>query len=251
MDARNFTFQFNLCQNTFSKVRRGSAAHVDLRSVSRPAPPPQPSQSCNANLNAPAWQHDRNTDSCYALGGDLSGRVSQQALSIHDPRRPAAGFNLRYWGGQKDFCSENGESFSRSFTLAFMCEPTMTFPSPGPLPHEEFVRETSPCVYEAYSFSQSGCPTQCPVYDGKVCGGRGVCRYDTDAVQARCFCNDGYISDNGCKPVTVPSPAGGIAGGFFGGLALGGLGVAIWWFLTQRNQTPAGAEDYAYSGNLQ
>ena len=229
MDARNFTFQFNLLQNTFGK----------------------PASSCAANRAAPAWQWDRNTDSCYALGGDMSQTPGPFSKAVHDPTKPALGFDLTYYNGASDFCEENGVTFARSFKLTFLCDSSRPVPVPGPQPQEEFIREVSPCVYEAYSFSPLGCPTQCPQYDGKVCGGNGVCRWDTDAVAARCFCNDGYISENGCKPVVVPNPAGGIAGAFFGGLALGGLGVAAWWFLTQRNKAPTSGDDYAYAGGLQ
>ncbi len=116
---------------------------------------------------------------------------------------------------------------------------------------DHFIRETEPCSYEAYSFSLAGCPTQCPIYDGKVCGGNGVCNYDTDMQQARCFCNDGYMSDNGCKHVTIKDNAGGkIAGAAIGGLAMGALGIGAWWYMTQRSKPAQFTDDYAYSGAL-
>jgi hypothetical protein len=115
-----------------------------------------------------------------------------------------------------------------------------------------FIRETTPCVYEAYSFSVAGCPTQCEIYNGKVCGGNGVCNYDTDMNKARCFCNDGFESSDGCKPVPNPknNAGGAIAASAFGGLALGAVGVGIWWYVTQRSKPAAFTDDYAYSGNL-
>lgn len=93
---------------------------------------------------------------------------------------------------------------------------------------------------------------QCEIYDGKVCGGNGVCNYDTDANTARCFCNNGFTSKNGCRPLSDSDKGlgGALAGAAFGGLALGALGVGIWWYMTQRSKPAEFTDDYAYSGSL-
>ena len=50
-----------------------------------------------------------------------------------------------------------------------------------------------------------GCPTECKVLNGKLCGGNGVCDYDYTTNKAKCFCFDGYTGDY-CSTQIAPTP---------------------------------------------
>ena len=58
--------------------------------------------------------------------------------------------------------------------------------------HTHRVVENGECTYETEIYSSLGCPTQCPVSDGRVCGAHGVCGWDTELKVARCMCNSGW-----------------------------------------------------------
>ena len=48
---------------------------------------------------------------------------------------------------------------------------------------------------------------QCPVVNGQVCAGHGVCGIDQDAGAARCFCNKGAAGAS-CASAALPDGAG-------------------------------------------
>lgn len=69
---------------------------------------------------------------------------------------------------------------------------------------------------------------QCPFtgIPNKLCGGHGLCDWDTSQNAARCFCNQGWSGADcmtqGDKGLPPPiSYAGNVAGAFFGGLFAG------------------------------
>ena len=90
------------------------------------------------------------------------------------------------------------------------------------------------CQYVAHSYSPYGCPVECKRVNGQVCGGTGVCGWDTSIQQARCFCNDDYIESD-CQTPRTPYPTGSVAGSVIGGMLLGSLGlVGVIFFLQRR-----------------
>lgn len=136
-------------------------------------------------------------------------------------------------GGDTSNCFVNGQPVSRTFTLSFYCDRAMTFPAPNASTNTGFIDETNSCNYQAFTWSQAGCPLECPVVNGVVCGGNGVCGYDSTAGAARCFCNDNYIEADCQKPRT-PFPSGAVAGATIGGIIAGAIGVFGYSFYAYR-----------------
>ena len=85
------------------------------------------------------------------------------------------------------------------------------------------IDESKHCTYAITIESMYACPTECGFGSGgKMCGGHGICRYDTDAGThalsgpnkapndkkgvAKCFCNAGHAGA-GCSE----APAGAVA----------------------------------------
>ncbi len=83
----------------------------------------QPSEICGKNgaQKAPAWQYERGTSSCYALGHDAEITPRTFNFKIHDADKPALGFDLQYHSGDSSFCGNNND-VKRSFTISFLCD---------------------------------------------------------------------------------------------------------------------------------
>lgn len=96
------------------------------------------------------------------------------------------------------------------------------------------------CFIDVYMFGHAGCPQECPIVNGKVCGGNGICDYDENIHKARCFCNDDFIESD-CQTPLDPSPTGGIVGAVFGGLIIGAAIVGAFWYFRMRNAGPGSA----------
>ena len=112
---------------------------------------------------------------------------------------PSRGVRLTYSGG--DDCGPG--IGKRSFTIAIQCADDA-----GNLPDTtEVVEETSTCQYEMIFRSAYGCPVQCPVVgaagQSRLCNGQGVCDFDAQAQQPKCFCNEGWHGP-GCETQEVP-----------------------------------------------
>lgn len=206
----NSTYTFNVCAN------------VPANMV--PA-------GCSTKKNSPAWQVD-DSGSCYALGSDLIsyGHPAMQ-VDYADPLDYARGVKFTFLGGDVGGgCPTNINGGSRAFSLVMMCSLDKPFPAPAlnpsaaPDTSDSYIDEVDTCIYTAYSRSMNACPTQCPIYNGQVCGGNGVCGYDSTAQSARCFCYDGFI-EAGCQTEQYPFPSGSVAGALFGGIFVGALGV--------------------------
>lgn len=163
-----------------------------------------------------------------------------------DEDRPGAGVKLTYTGGQH--CS-NGER--RSLVLNFECSATA-----GIEKFEETVMdESGHCTYEVTVLSEYACPAEFGFGGGhSLCNEHGVCGYDTDAEEARCFCNEGY-SGPGCDQ-SQDSPGlqgyGPILGLLvFVTIAIVGLVAAVGFlfrYMSQRTM-PLDGESYARLGD--
>lgn len=232
VDVSNFTFQFNVCQDTVSK--------------------PTGSGTCSGAY-APAWQTDG--QACYALGASVRHATGLRPItfSVHDPEYPALGVDLRYFSGEDQFCPEgpSGIRSRRSFKISVFCDAVNHFPAPGKkalLQAPDHVIEREQCQYELAVASPYGCPQECPIHEGKLCSNHGICRYDTDAKTAKCFCDEGYGQADCSEDQTGPN-GGAVAGSVIGGLIVGIGGVALWHYY-QRRQGASGAGRDAgfYSG---
>merc|ERR1712070_274765 len=100
---------------------------------------------------------------------------------------PAAGVTLTYTNGQH--CS-NGER--RKLSVNFKCVPKL----PKKI-DQTVIDESAHCAYELEVESEFACPVQCGLdASGAVCGGHGLCGFDTDTRRARCYCNRGRTGEH-------------------------------------------------------
>jgi hypothetical protein len=198
---------------------------------------PPPGTSCNATTGsdgkvtsgpAPAFQICANPakcgNACYRLGDTAANGV----LSSFG-WNPAHGVRMQYTGG--DWCTPAGlPAAARSMALDFIC-----YDQPGLIQSSDAVFEDITCGYHALLYSRVGCPRECPLVrkpsapfgQARVCGGQGLCDYDTDKGAARCFCDSGWggadctsAGGAGAPPVSYPALGGTIIGGIVLGVAL-------------------------------
>jgi len=200
---------------------------------------------------APVWQTnmsqteyntpDVNDRHCYYLGGNggdtKEGLASVAAFSLYDMENPGKGVTLTYSYGQSCHRTTADSSGRRKTRINFLCDPTAVEKV------DRYVMdESAHCEYDITIKSQYACPTQCGFGGShEMCGGHGVCGYDTDNNEARCFCNEGYSGsgcDQGVEEKQTLQGYGPILGLLiFVVIALVGLVVAViglWRFMQQR-----------------
>lgn len=205
----NSTYTFNIC--------------ADVPASLKPAGCPTGS--------APAYQVD-GSGNCYRLGASFTylGRQPVYADFI-DAANPARGVKFTYTGGDvSGGCPADIDGGGRAFTLSVLCsirEDHEIFP-PATAPQVDtqsaHIDEVNVCDYEAFVASSWGCPLECPRVGGKVCGGNGICSFDSTQQAARCFCYDNWMEAD-CQTPRYPFPGGSVAGALFGGALVGALGV--------------------------
>jgi len=125
-------------------------------------------------------------DSPYACGESGNRRDCTNWMLINKDD-PTAGVILEYDGG--DLCS--GEK-ARKLRLYFECDPNDV---DGNIPNEQLISERETCTYDVHILSRYGCPSNCPIQDGKLCSANGWCGYDRTALVARCYCDQLYTGD--------------------------------------------------------
>ncbi len=192
------------------------------------------------------WQDGSSTTPvCYNVGSDFNyDKPLPYSFSLHDTWEPSYGYNLRYLStsaggpGQVD-CVD--PTYTRSIELAMICDDTPMI-KPGKVVQAgmRFSENSNFCTYEIYLPSTIGCPQECPIVDGKLCAGKGVCRYDTGLEQSRCFCDDGWVEKD-CTAPANPLPGGAVAGAIFGGIFIGLIGVGVYWAWQVYSKRGAGA----------
>lgn len=134
---------------------------------------------------APAWQTSATDPKhcVYLAAPDKPQGATQWALL--DENDPAAGVNLTYTGGQS--CHSGGAS-RRTFSILLQCAANTVEKI-----EQQVIDESAHCAYDITIKSEYACPTQCGFgASRKLCGGHGLCGYDSDAAESRCYCNKGY-----------------------------------------------------------
>lgn len=187
---------------------------------------------CQASSPAPAYQVTNNGGSpvCYNLGSSYAPQTTQ--ASLYDSTDPGKGWQLTYTGGSSSFCPSG---VSRSFSIVFRCADA-PFPSAqGSSLWDASIDEVNTCGYTALSYSTAGCPLECPVVGGRLCGGNGVCGYDSNIHSARCFCYDNFMEAD-CQTPRYPFPSGSVAGATIAGILLGAAGVLGYAWYNGRKQ---------------
>merc|ERR1712100_326680 len=182
----DFQYTFAVCSTV-----KAPANCLKADGTSRVDPYWAPAWQTNATENAITVPNVEDRD-CMYLGGNgdgLTNGLSEVAhFSALNEDDPAAGVKLTYTHGQH--CSNGAR---RQFIINFKC---------ARVGIEKFddaiLDESKHCVYEISVESEYACPLECGFGGGhEICGGHGVCGFDTDLKKARCFCNEGY-SGNGC-----------------------------------------------------
>jgi hypothetical protein len=185
-------------------------------------------------------------DNALCAAPDVGGKFAPQSVAtaaLHDPDRPAHGWTIAYPITSNIRCPPVPGNYTQQFFMqfrhVFVCEDN---PNPTPAQTQAAANQTlillqntgSGCFLDVYSFGWAGCPAECPIVNGKLCGGNGICDYDQNIQKARCFCNSGYIESD-CSTPLDPVPSGGIAGAFFGGLLVALGGVGAYWYTRVRS----------------
>mmetsp|Transcript_25494 Transcript_25494/g.60136 ORF Transcript_25494/g.60136 Transcript_25494/m.60136 type:complete len:313 (-) Transcript_25494:72-1010(-) len=232
----NYDYYFNVCDNL--KDTPVPPQHHDGSAV------PAEESACllENKMPTPGLQVANWWNGCYQLGADVhSQHGSNITFALLDQNQPHKGVTLTYAFGQP--CGDyNSELQYRELVLAFQCvDDTMaSFEDDEP----EFIEETETCHYEIFLPTAYGCPKECPITDGHVCGGHGVCGYDFVGSTAMCMCNEGYTGTT-CTDVVSLDSGGGIDGTgvvliimvVILGLIIGAV-VFMWYKLRRLNVDP-------------
>ncbi|KAK8791075.1 hypothetical protein WA158_005706 [Blastocystis sp. Blastoise] len=164
--TRNFTYVFNVCGPVRDVPKPLGGTGVACTNTEQP------------QEVVPAYQVSEWSDSCYRLSSTSIDDVEWRLLDNNDPTN---GLVYSYYNGDGRYCSEG-----RKFELHLYCHDDAFN-----VPDEETVQETN-CVYILQLQSIFGCPLECSVSKNRLCGGNGVCRFDTDTRKSHCYCNTGY-----------------------------------------------------------
>mmetsp|Transcript_15710 Transcript_15710/g.15848 ORF Transcript_15710/g.15848 Transcript_15710/m.15848 type:complete len:328 (-) Transcript_15710:65-1048(-) len=176
----NYTYYFNICgtlgvDNVPDKCvalnNYNDAAAVRLNTIE------------NTNIND-------DSITCE-ITGSFSETSSELKLLVEDD--PTKGLSLTYYG---EYCEQ--PTTQRKFIIQLLCEDRLSA-----VPTHAY--EYNHCEYTISLPSVHGCPLQCPVSRRRVCAGNGHCAYDTDAGEARCFCNRGFYGVDCQYPYDINS----------------------------------------------
>lgn len=188
-DDNAYAYQVSVCNDMQPVDQCATTTGSDGRVASGPAPAFQICTNPAVCGNA-----------CYRLGDTAAnGQINVFG------RNPAHGVAISYANGDACTITSGGTSTTtnRSINLIFLCKG-----SSGLLPASNSIVEDVTCRYTAMIYSPLGCPLQCPFGGtfgpGKLCGGHGICDYNTSASAPSCFCDKGYSGVN-CM---VPGDAG-------------------------------------------
>ncbi|KAK8832059.1 hypothetical protein WA577_005155 [Blastocystis sp. JDR] len=166
--SRNFTYVFNVCgvvnNVPITKAGEGSVCYA---------------QGSKDPVHYPAYQVSQSSDQCLRLGSDATKENTR--WSLIDNTDPTVGINYMYINGDDMACPG-----PRSFWLELTCKD-----NEYNIPDEEPVFETN-CVYKVSIDSIYGCPIECGLSRGLLCGKRGLCKFDLDTRKPHCYCQKGF-----------------------------------------------------------
>ena len=154
-----------------------------------------------------AFQVEQSLNTCYILGGPSALGWN---FSLYDATKPARGVSVTMLNGENTFCPMNRAAKppapqNRTFTMSLLCAnmPTSTVYTSAT------VFELNTCDFRMEIKSIAGCPVECTggPASSSICGGNGVCGFDTDANRAKCYCYSGFAG-SGCTPSSGPSGGG-------------------------------------------
>jgi len=185
----NYTYVFNICGNTIGGNNGCPTSYGTGDFFGKACFEDDGNGKCTP---APVFQVAQWYDGCYRLGADV--RTHGASARLADPADASRGVVISYSGG-----SSCGSVGNRTFSLQLDCKNDVYN-----IPDREPVDETLLCQYEIAIESASGCPLECGRVDGELCNNKGVCRFDTDLGQARCFCSEGY-EGNACQGASASS----------------------------------------------
>eukprot|EP01084_Bolivina_argentea_P247976 414820_1 len=149
-------------------------------------------RSCNSTLipikTGTSWAYQIKyiygyPTNCWPLSNNMT--YTDVEWSLIDPTDVLAGVQITYTNGEYDeFCGQN-----RKFNIQIQCNDNLLF-----TPENYFVYEYQPCEYTLSIPHQVGCPIQCERYNNQLCSGNGICEYDFNKRERKCFCFGEYKS---------------------------------------------------------
>eukprot|EP01084_Bolivina_argentea_P247977 414821_1 len=151
-------------------------------------------RSCNSTLipikTGTSWAYQIKyiygyPTNCWPLSNNMT--YTDVEWSLIDPTDVLAGVQITYTNGEYDeFCGQN-----RKFNIQIQCNDNLLF-----TPENYFVYEYQPCEYTLSIPHQVGCPIQCERYNNQLCSGNGICEYDFNKRERKCFCFGEYKSND-------------------------------------------------------
>ena len=133
-----------------------------------------------------AYQVDPDDTLCVKLSKEDGGPPVWNLIDNEDPSSGVS-ISLKY-GDYSPGCQTNSKN--RELQLRFRCSTDSNYD----LSTNTIVSETieTPCEYIMELNSIWGCPTECAIYNGKLCSNNGICSYDWKANKPKCFCYGNY-----------------------------------------------------------
>lgn len=219
LEERNRMFRINFCGNTVGKP-----------------------EGCDG-ASTMAWEYDPSqARNCRRLSGPYSQTAGQQNINFRGYERDASelGYRVTLLNGEANADCPTGHY---QLEIAMGCDELHPSPTAGMVDNATYIKKIDECTDELHIYSRAGCPTQCPATDQGVCHSKGMCAFDSDLGHPRCFCFDGYIESD-CATRSAKKPVGAIVGAVFGGLAMGLLGVGVFfWYYHLREGSSANVND--------
>jgi len=167
--AQNYLYHFTICNPLAEKP-----------------PINQPSTASCKNGSYSAYQITNNTRNGATIKCRALGTVDSLTWKLIETDNEGVILQQNYSGGESE----------RFLVVTFKCG-------------KQLLVEFSPVVelntrqYYLTVTSIHACPLECPIVDGVVCGGHGVCGVDHDIPSLRCFCNLGKEGTSCSEDITV------------------------------------------------
>eukprot|EP00484_Ammonia_sp_Unknown_P016490 CAMPEP_0197035914 /NCGR_PEP_ID=MMETSP1384-20130603/13570_1 /TAXON_ID=29189 /ORGANISM="Ammonia sp." /LENGTH=359 /DNA_ID=CAMNT_0042466023 /DNA_START=31 /DNA_END=1110 /DNA_ORIENTATION=+ len=202
----NYTFYFNIASNVAKATPDAECDNYNL--TYRQAKglvlgyckdiqwPGLHNSSCNSDDMVPinnmvgAYQAKKGSSEADEKCWRLHDGVTEPVWTFLDVSDPALGIQLTYING--DYCQYWGKN--REFKMKFICSNDVQI---TPKYVETVFEPTDEgCSYELHMESIKGCPTECIADNDDLCSGHGVCDYDWQRGEPKCFCYYGWYGED-------------------------------------------------------